>query len=438
MRNKLYLFLQRLNKYILLTKKIGLFPVISHILIRITIKFKYYINQIITPLSENKKKIEFLSITNFPDNIIPKGEIPLVVVTFFDFDGNNMFFGGAERYIIELGRLVRELGYSLVVYQCANDNWVRYYRELRVIGLNTGGYNPQLLNRLFHKWIPQGTLTIYFQMNLATPYYNSPSICVSHGIDWDNPHLQQKKHEYREFINNVLSSIRNVSQLVSVDTNTINWIRAQAADLSNKCSYIPNFVDSKQFKPVSQRKSREKIVILYPRRLYEARGFWLVDSVIPYILKNYPNLEFHFCGRANPMEEAEVNALTKKYPDKVKWYFLPPEEMHNAYLNTDIVVIPTLYSEGTSLSCLEAMASRKPVITTNVGGLPNLILPDFNGVMINPDIDSLRESLEKLINDEDFRSRISENGYRSSKTFNIITWNNRWRKILQKYLPEIK
>jgi len=223
--------------------------------------------------------------------------------------------------------------------------------------------------------------------------------------------------------------------MVSVDTNTINWVRAGAYNLSSKCSYIPNFVDCDQFKPEITRKSENRLVILYPRRLYEARGFWLVEKIIPGLLEKYPCLEFHFCGKANRLEEVEVKALINNYPENVKWYFYPPEEMHQAYPKADIVVIPTLYSEGTSLSCLEALACRKAVIATNVGGLPNLIIPDFNGLLIEPDVDSLREALELLINNEELRNKIAENGYKTASAFNIKTWGLRWRNLFKNYLP---
>jgi hypothetical protein len=42
----------------------------------------------------------------------------LLAPTFFDRNGNNMYYGGAERYLIELAHLIRELGYDPVIVQC--------------------------------------------------------------------------------------------------------------------------------------------------------------------------------------------------------------------------------------------------------------------------------------------------------------------------------
>ena len=54
-----------------------------------------------------------------------------------------------------------------------------------------------------------------------------------------------------------------------------------------------------------------------------------------------------------------------------------PDEMNKAYQNADITLIPSLYSEGTSLSCIEAMACGNAVIATRIGGLSDLIINDF-------------------------------------------------------------
>lgn len=360
--------------------------------------------------------------------------VNLVVHTFFDFDGNNMFFGGAERYLIELVRLVQMLGYKVNVYQSANSNWVRYYHDIRVMGLDTKG-NHLTLNHKFHQFVPDGSLTIYFAFFLASPLaHRPPSIGISHGIYWDDVNMQTVSH--RALVDNILKSIVNVTSLVSVDTNTINWLRATRWELGDRCLYIPNFVDLDQFRASGDnRKNRNEVVILYPRRLYAPRGFWLIEPLVAEFLEKYDNVAFHFVGKADEREEHAVRKLVEAFPDRVKWYFLPPERMHEAYQQADITLIPTMQSEGTSLSCLEAMASGNAVIATNVGGLPNLIFPDYNGLLIEPNVDSLRDALRRLIDEPGLRSRLALQGIEVAKTFDIEKWRSRWKKVLQRYLP---
>ncbi len=281
--------------------------------------------------------------------------VNFVVPTFFDMNGNNMYFGGAERYLIELAHLVKGLGYPVNVYQCANSSWVRYYHDVRVVGLKTH-YSYEALNRVFHHQIDDGILTVYFAFFLASPRYYQPSIGISHGIYWDESMFQHSPHYSKKGIKEILSAISHLSTFVSVDTNTLNWLRATYFEMARNGVYIPNFVDLDQFRS-QDRMDDGKTVILYPRRLNQVRGFWLVHRLVPDILEKYDNVDFHFVGRADVREEQAVQRLVQRFPGRVKWYFLPPERMHEAYQQADITLIPTIQSEGTSLSCLEAMAS---------------------------------------------------------------------------------
>jgi glycosyltransferase involved in cell wall biosynthesis len=230
----------------------------------------------------------------------------------------------------------------------------------------------------------------------------------------------------------VLSSIDHANQLISVDTNLINWIRATDISLSQKCIYLPNFVDIQQFQPVDHADG--KIIILYPRRLSEARGFWLLVAIIPNLLAEHSNIQFHFCGIAESFEKVEINKLCELYAGKVLWYDVPPDQMPVVYQKADLVVIPTLYSEGTSLSCLEALASRRVVIATNVGGLTDIILPGFNGLLIEPNKEALSASINALINNRKLRETLASNGYQTVQVFDIGRWKDKWTSILKPYL----
>lgn len=360
--------------------------------------------------------------------------VNFITPAFFDMNGNNMFFGGAERYLIELIRLIRRMGYETNVYQCANSRWVRYYHDIRITGVEA--QNTDQLNHYFHTGFHQGFLTIYFAFFLASPYFHQPSIGVSHGIYWDEEIFQHFPHSQKA-LRQILSAISHLSTLVSVDTNTINWLRTVHLELATRSVYIPNFVDQKQFHPEYKKDDvgGTRLVILYPRRLNQVRGFWLTHRLVPEILEKYDNVDFHFVGRADTREEQAVRRLVERFPERVKWYFLPPNRMHEAYQRADIVLIPTTQSEGTSLSCLEAMASGRAVIATNVGGLPNLVLPDYNGLLIEPDVESLRNALVRLVESPELRSQFARRGIEVAKVFDIEIWRSRWQKVLQKYLP---
>jgi len=76
----------------------------------------------------------------------------------------------------------------------------------------------------------------------------------------------------------------------------------------------------------------------------------------------------------------------------------------------DIFVLPSL-REGVPLAILEAMAMKKPVVATRVGGLPGMIRSGENGILVEPkDPGALSKAILSLLNDSDKAKLCAENG----------------------------
>ncbi|RME07562.1 MAG: glycosyltransferase, partial [Anaerolineae bacterium] len=361
----------------------------------------------------------------------PSRRVFILTYTFFDFDGREAYAGGAERYLLELAVLLRARGYTPEVVQCGNGYWVRRYRDLRVTGLDVGGEAARL-PQVFHRLPHEAALVIYSPFSLAAGApAGQAALGISHGVFWDYADFRAN----RPAMDALRAALERLETVVSVDTNTINWARAEAAAHADKFVYLPNFVDTEAYTPGDAGRRDAEVVILYPRRLYRPRGYWLVAEVLPDILARYPRAVFHFVGQADPAEADHVRDLMARYPGRVRWETLPPEEMPRAYRNADITLIPTVHSEGTSLSCLEALASGNAVIATDVGGLPDLIVPDYNGLLIQPTAEALRAAIERLLDDPDLSAELGRRGRESAQAFSLTRWRARWESVLDAHLP---
>ena len=77
---------------------------------------------------------------------------------------------------------------------------------------------------------------------------------------------------------------------------------------------------------------------------------------------------------------------------------------------TDIFVLPS-YAEGMPMSILEAMSYAIPVVTTNVGGIPELVIDGETGYLIDPgDLDALYKKISLLIQSKDIRRYFGNKG----------------------------
>ena len=102
------------------------------------------------------------------------------------------------------------------------------------------------------------------------------------------------------------------------------------------------------------------------------------------------------------------------------------------YNIADIVIIPTAYSEGTSLSCLEAMATGKAVIATNVGGLYDIIKNHNNGIMINPSSNELSASIIHLIENPSDRQKLGNSAITTiNQSFTKSIWENKYKNFFK-------
>jgi glycosyltransferase involved in cell wall biosynthesis len=376
------------------------------------------------------------------------GKIAVMATTFLDFEGDKFYSGGAERYLIDLSRLFEQKGYSLTIYQYGNDPWIRRFRGVDIVSLSRGGQHAKELSigvvkmysRLFHEQTAERSLlNVYSAFFNAWPYeIGHSSIGIIHGVAWDNPASRYEDgSSFWETNRRFIEGAKLCGRLVSVDNNSANWFQTIDYTLRNKMKVIANYVDPAEFYPHSDpQKSEDRIVILYPRRLYHARGLQLVLQVIDEILIKYPQVDFHFCGQGETDDIRMVKMKMNRWPGRIKHYALPFDNMSEAYNQADISLIPTLYSEGTSLSCLEAMSCGNAVIATRVGGLSDLVIHDYNGLLIEPHAHALKEAIADLIENPSKRALFKQRAQSVSQSFSKQSWERQWSKLIDSLLRD--
>jgi len=97
---------------------------------------------------------------------------------------------------------------------------------------------------------------------------------------------------------------------------------------------------------------------------------------------------------------------------------------------SDIYCQPSL-SEGISLSIMESCVAGLPIVASNVGGIPEIVVPDVNGFLIEPkDFKNLANKLFCLIKDKDLRTTMGKKSYEFKDSFLL---DDSIRKIIDYY-----
>ena len=151
------------------------------------------------------------------------------------------------------------------------------------------------------------------------------------------------------------------------------------------------------------------------------------------IVKKYPEAILLMIGEGP--EKEYCKRLVNKYKLQKNVFFLGHKDhfkdMPNLFASSDVVVIPSVSTEGTSLSCLEAMASKKPVVVSNIGGLPDIVINNLNGLLAKPNADSLAENVIKLLDDNELSNKLAIKGHQwVIKRHNYKLWCKKYKEVL--------
>ena len=103
------------------------------------------------------------------------------------------------------------------------------------------------------------------------------------------------------------------------------------------------------------------------------------------------------------------------------------DDMPALYESADVVVYPTVEEEPYGLVPLEAMSSRRPIVASRCGGIPETVVDDCTGFLVEPnDLEALTDRVALLISDQALSRRMGAEGRcRVVRSFNVrryVTW----------------
>jgi N-acetyl-alpha-D-glucosaminyl L-malate synthase BshA len=284
-----------------------------------------------------------------------------------------------------------------------------------------------------HYAIPHASAAYLAQQILKEKGISIPFITTLHGTDITLVGKDKSFLPVVEFSINKSSGVTTVSHSLKKDT-------LESFQINNEIEVIHNFINLKRFSKIEKPHFRKLVAQDDERILIHISNFRKVKrtedviKMFDLLVKQLPS-KLLMVGDGPERQKCEELCRELKICDSVK--FLGKQEaVEELFAISDLMVLPS-ESESFGLAALEAMACHVPVLSSNAGGLPELIVNGENGFMCEVgDIESMAESAKKVLTSEAILKEFKAKAYKTAQKFDIEIilpqYESYYKKILAK------
>lgn len=253
---------------------------------------------------------------------------------------------------------------------------------------------------LFHIHIAAGG-SCFRKISLATicRCFNKPYILHIHAGKF----LDRLKNQHPLVRKYIVYILNNSAQIVTI---AASWEKQYGLILDQrKITMIYN--PCPVWKETLTERKNEHPVFLFAGLMSPAKGVYdLADAAKK--LSETDFLQLRMFGRGGNEKLIAYIGNT----DQIKIFSWADQvTLLSEYDNADVFVLPS-YIEGLPMVILEAMGRGLPIIASNVGGIPEIVMDGYNGFLIEPgDIDSLVQKMRLLADDKKLRQTMGHNSW---------------------------
>jgi glycosyltransferase involved in cell wall biosynthesis len=236
----------------------------------------------------------------------------------------------------------------------------------------------------------------------------------------------------RTLLKNVLSG---ADTIIATSNSYINESRF-LPNYKEKIEVIPNGIDLKEFENnLSKAECREKLnlpqdkkIILFFGNIVVYKGPHILLKAIAIIKDFIKDFELVFAGRGEMQEELIKMAKKLGVEKNIRFTGYVEEHLKPLYFKSaDIFCLPSInLAEAFGIVNLEAMACGIPIVSTKLGGIPDVVEDGKSGLLAKPnDEESLAEKLIYLLENEDAAKKMGKHGKQKVRDYS-------WEKIAEK------
>lgn len=233
--------------------------------------------------------------------------------------------------------------------------------------------------------------------------------------------------------------LKHVSAYIGVSEYVSRRTRASVPISHKKIRTIYNGVNLSRFQVASKEDARKKLDVDADMTVISAVAMLIPEKGIQCLIQAMCQLRDRGLKKVKLLVvgegayRADLDALVEKCDLQQNVEFLGRRsDVHTIFAASDIVVTPSLWDEAFGLSIAEAMACARPVVASNVGGIPELVDSGTNGLLVAPgNVADLVDKLTTLIENPVSAEQMGRQG--REKALQLFSLENQVKKIVDLY-----
>ncbi len=206
--------------------------------------------------------------------------------------------------------------------------------------------------------------------------------------------------------------VNEIDTVLAISTASLSELRGELG-YRGPATVIYSLIDPPPVHIRARSPIPGELKIVYFGHMHVHKGVHILFRAFQKLLSIYPNAYLTFIGEGASRQDLERQVIHTTMEKHVFFSnFKKNDAIYTHISHFDLMCLPS-FSEGMPCSILEAMSIGLAVLSTKVGGIPELIEDEVSGILVPPHNETaLAQALARFALDPSFRSHTAENGFR--------------------------
>lgn len=374
-------------------------------------------------MNKIKNKIKVAMVGGYPSNGVYGG----VMRHTYNLANHIALLNDIELHIITLGTKNEQFKKNNIHLHVIKKFDFRYFRPLDIIKLKRviPKINPDIVHVQASSF-PNSLIAAFNKHGYAT-------LLTIHGLVKNEFKFEKGinyimgRFVYAQLEKYAISKISNMIVDTYYDKESVSTINPTA-----NIYIIPCGVESEYFKVMADEKPNH---LLFVGLVSPRKGLIDLLKAMKIIVEKIPDVKLDIVGGIVSKEYFDMlnnYVKTNKLEENINFTgYLSEQELKRKYSEATLFVFPS-YEESQGIVLLEAMACGKPVVASNIGGIPFVVENEKTGLLFEcGDVEELSEKINVLLIDEELRKKMGEAGREKAKGYS-------WAKIAEQTVAVYK